>query len=127
MMVPIDAVAETVAISDMFVINDANDAVDPANVSFKPSVVNPVVSPTTAALSNKSRVVVPLVMVVVPMARTFGPVAPVGPFDPVGPATPVGPVGPVAPRLPTTRAINSTMSPEEQAVANTTSVPLAAV
>jgi hypothetical protein len=50
-MVPVDAVAETVAISDMFVINVANDAVDPANVSFKPSVVKPEVSPTTAALS----------------------------------------------------------------------------
>jgi hypothetical protein len=93
----------------MFVISDANDAVDPANVSFKPSVVNPVVSPTTAALSNKSRVVVPLAIGVAPIV------------------IPLGPVGPVAPKVPTTRAINSTMSPEAQAVANTTLVPLVAV
>ena len=129
MIVPVAAVALTVATSPALVNMDESAAVVPASVSVVPFVVMPLVSPTTAALSYSKRVLVPLAMDVVPTVMLAGPaepVEPVGPVGPVGPAVvdaaPVGPVGPTPKEL-TVIATTETISLRAAALDKTIDVP----
>lgn len=106
-MVPVAAVADTVANSTALSNAIAKLDVEPANVTRVPFEVAPAISPTVLPLLYSKRVVVPLTIEVLLIVRLLGPVEPVGPVGPVGPATvdaapvaPVGPVGPVGPTAP---------------------------